>query len=273
LKKTLKIWSSLILFLFLFPVIIQFLPKGESASTPKLINEPVIVYASNVFEGNKPEPETETVEKKALLYFTHNHEAYKPVTKEKNGKISVSHQSENIAKFGEKLKTQLAFNEIQTDILPIDNMVELNNRGMSFNQAYKSIRPYVQEKIKEVDYDLIIDMHRDSVDADKTTAIYQGEKYAKVAFVVGLEHPNHKHNRALAQQINDEMEKLVPGITRSIIPKGGAGVDGKYNQDLHPSIVLIELGGIGNSEAELNRTVAVIASAIATILSSDKSQG
>ncbi|QUW22192.1 stage II sporulation protein P [Sporosarcina sp. Marseille-Q4063] len=270
-KKTLKIWSSLILFLFLFPVIIQFLPDGETANKPKLINEPVIVYASNVFEGNKPE--TETVEKKALLYFTHNHEAYKPVTKEKNGKISVSHQSENIVKFGEKLKTQLAFNEIQTDILPIDNMAEVNRRGMTYHQAYKSIRPYVEEKIKEVDYDIIIDMHRDSVDADKTTAVYKGEKYAKVAFVVGLEHPNHKHNRALAQQIKDEMEKLVPGITRSIIPKGGAGVDGKYNQDLHPSIVLIELGGIGNSEAELNRTVAVIASVIATILSDNKSQG
>ena len=53
--------------------------------------------------------------------------------------------------------------------------------------------------------------------------------------------------------MKDEMEKLVPGITRSIISKGGAGVDGKYNQDLHPSLILIELGGIGNSEEELNQ--------------------
>lgn len=269
-KKTLKIWSSLILFLFLFPVFIQFLPDSESANTPKLINEPVIVYASNVFEEKKEEPVAE--EKKALLYFTHNHEAFKPVTKDKNGKISVTHQSENIVKFGEKLKTQLAFHEIQTDILAVDNMAELNKLGMQYDKAYKSIRPYVEEKIKAVDYNIIIDMHRDSVGPDKTTAIYAGEKYAKVAFVVGLDHPNHKHNRELSQQIKDEMEKIVPGITRSIIPKGGAGVDGKYNQDLHPSIVLIELGGIGNSEAELNRTVAVIASALATILSNNNPQ-
>ena len=71
----------------------------------------------------------------------------------------------------------------------------VTRRGMSFDQAYKSIRPYVEKKIQEVDYDLIIDMHRDSVGADKTTAVYEGEKYAKVAFVVGLEHPNYKHNR------------------------------------------------------------------------------
>ena len=267
-KKTLKFWCSLILFLFLFPVVIQFLPNDESGTTAKLIKEPVIVYASNVFEEKKQEPEV--VEKKALLYFTHNHEAFKPVTQEKNGKVSVSHQSENIVKFGEKLKIQLAFNEVQADILPIDNMAEVNKLGMTYNQAYKSIRPYVQEKIKEVDYDLIIDMHRDSVGPDKTTAVYEGEKYARVAFVVGLEHPNHKQNRALAQQIKDEMEEIVPGITRSIIPKGGAGVDGKYNQDLHPSIVLLELGGIGNKEAELNRTIAVIASAAAKVLAEDE---
>ena len=66
-----------------------------------------------------------------------------------------------------------------------------------------------------------------------------------------------------AQRIKDEMELLVPGITRNMISKGGAGVDGKYNQDLHPSVILIELGGIGNSEDELNRTIAVIAKAAA----------
>ena len=66
--------------------------------------------------------------------------------------------------------------------------------------------------------------------------------------------------------MKDEMEKLVPGITRSIIMKGGAGVDGKYNQDLHPSLILIELGGIENTEAELNHTIAVIATAATAVL-------
>ena len=81
-------------------------------------------------------------------------------------------------------------------------------------------------------------------------------------FVIGLDHPNYKQNREQsAQRMKDEMEKLVPGITRNIISKGGAGVDGKYNQDLHPSVILIELGGIGNSEDELNRTIVVIAEA------------
>lgn len=39
-------------------------------------------------------------------------------------------------------------------------------------------------------------------------------------------------------------------------------MDGKYNQDLHPGFILVELGGIGNNEEELNRTIAVLAEAV-----------
>lgn len=244
---------------------IQFLPDTGSSSSSKLIKEPaMIVYASNVIEAKSPEPEAK--DKKALLYFTHNHEAFKPITKEKNGKVTASHQSENIVKFGEKLKTQLDFNGIQTDILPLDNMAELNNKGMSYEQAYDSIRPHVKKRVEEVDYDLIIDIHRDSVGPDITTAVHNGEKYAKVAFVVGLDHPNSAENKQKAQSLKEEMEKLVPGITRGLLLKSGRGVDGKYNQDLDPSVVLIELGGVGNSEDQLNRTIAVIANAAASTL-------
>lgn len=263
LKKTLQLWSSLILFLFLFPVIINLLPdNGASTSSMRIKDPAMIVYASNVTEKTTPETEAG----KALLYFTHNHEAFKPVTMAKDGKVAVSHQSENIVKFGEKLKTQLDVNGIQTDILPVDNMAELGKKEWSFKHAYKSIRPHVEKRIQEVDYDLIIDLHRDSVGPDKTTLVHEGEKYAKVAFVVGLDHPNFKHNEEKAEQMKAGMEKLVPGITRNIIPKGGAGVDGKYNQDLHPSIILVEIGGIGNSEDELNRTTAVIAQAASSML-------
>lgn len=225
----------------------------------------MIVYASNIIEAK--EPELETKDKKALLYFTHNHEAYKPVTKEKDGKVAVSHQSENIVKFGEKLKDQLDFNGIQTDILPIDNMVELNKNKWSYAQSYNSIRPHVKKRLEEVDYDLIIDLHRDSIGADLTTAVHNGEKYAKVAFVVGLDHPNSAENKLKAQRLKDEMEKLVPGITRGLLLKSGKGVDGKYNQDLNPSVILVELGGSGNSEDQLNRTIAVIGKAASLIIS------
>ena len=97
----------------------------EHRRRSKLIKEPVNCLCIKCY-WRKTKPEIKT--RKALLYFTHSHEAYKPVTKAKNGKVAVSHQSENIVKFGEKLKTQLSFNGIQTDILPVDNISEFKRK-------------------------------------------------------------------------------------------------------------------------------------------------
>lgn len=260
-KKPLQIWSAFILFLFLFPILLNLLPTNEGQPTVKRMKESQnIVYASNVFEEK-------TKDQKVLLYFTHNQEAYEPVTKAKNGKVAASHHVENITKFGEKLQTQLAATGIETDILPVNNAEELAKQKKSFAQSYHAIRPFVAKQVEGIDYDLIIDLHRDSIGWDKTTVQYEGEGYARVAFVVGMEHPNAGKNEEKANLLKAEMEKNVPGITRNIIRKGGPGVDGKYNQDLHTNLLLLELGGTENTEDELNRTIATIAESVEAILS------
>lgn len=262
-KKPSLIWCTLILILFLFPIFASTAPEGKTAKTSKVMKESsYMVYAANVME-EKP---AEITPGKALLYFTHSHEAYEPVTKAYDGKVAVSHQSENIMKIGEKLKSQLDINGVETKVVPVDIQAEMQKKRISYGRSYKEIRPYVQKQVQNEDYDFIIDLHRDHLRADRTTVVYKGEKFAKVAFVIGKNNPNYKLNQAKAKLLKDEMEKLVPGITRDFIVKSGPGVDGKYNQDLHPSILLVELGGIGNSEDQLNRTVSVIASAAASVL-------
>jgi len=244
----------------------NYLPNGGPSSTAKLIKEPaLIVYASNVLEEVIPEKKAG----KALLYFTHSHEAFEPITKAKDGKIAVSHQAENIMKLGAKFKNQLNVNGIDTDILELDNIAEMRKNGTPYHRAYASIRPFVQKRIAEEKYDFVMDVHRDSIGHDKTTILHAGENYAKVAFVIGTEHPNYQKNKKKVALLKNEMEQLVPGITRELILKGGSGVDGKYNQDLHPSALLLELGGFGNSEDELNRTIAVVAKASASVLSTE----
>lgn len=267
-KKSLQFWSIFLLFLFLFPILLNFLPTPSSSTTTVQLNDQsLLVFASNITELDVPKSD-----KKALLYSTHNHEAFKPIIQDKEGKVTVSHQSENIMKFTNQLQSKLEMNGMVTEVLPIDNMMELNRQKKNYNQAYESIRPFVKEAVQAKDYSVIIDLHRDSVSADKTTLQHNGTNYAKVAFVIGVEHQNYAKNKALAAAIKDEMEKIVPGITRTIISKGGAGVNGKYNQDLHPGLILMELGGVGNKEDELNRTTDVIAQAVTTIFSSTSSE-
>lgn len=281
-KKSLRIWSLFIVTLFLSPILMKFLPHSTESSTHSILNESrKIVYAANVFENDRlvdghylksskkkadAKKKKRTKDEKVLLYFTHNHEAYSPVTKAKNGKVAVSHHEENIERFGEKLSKQLANYEVQGQLLDVDNMAVQAKQKRPYSQSYATIRSFVSDQLAEESYDLVIDLHRDSIGRQHTTVEVDGVSYAKVAFVVGLDHEQYKKNEATAEALQQQMEKRVPGITRPLIRKSGKGVDGKYNQDLHPSLILIELGGMENNEKELNRTVSVLAESISAIL-------
>lgn len=263
-KKSLKVWGALIFFLFIFPVIIEQIPNEtpeEVAVTAPLINQQ-LVYATNLIET---EPQIQTG-MRALLFATHSHEAYEPITQKHDGKIAVSHPEANIMKLNETMKLQLEFNGITTEILDVDTTSLMNKKGIPYHKSYDVVRPYIQNALKEVDYDIIVDIHRDSLKAERTTIMYEGEKYAKIVFVIGGEYNNFKLNKELTERLTIELEKIVPGITRPLVFKAGHGVDGKYNQDLDPRLILVEMGGIGNNEAELNRTSAVFAKAVAKVL-------
>ncbi|WJY28517.1 MULTISPECIES: stage II sporulation protein P [Sporosarcina] len=256
-KKTLYIWTFAVLALFLFPILLQLIPAKQPGSAPAALKQKAyIVYASNVLE-----PPKAADRKKILLHFTHSEEAYEPITKAADGKVAVSHKTENITKFGETLRLQLDAMGAEADILPVDIQKEMVKQKIPYHRSYKAIRPYLEKALAGKEYDFVFDIHRDSVPAGKTTVEYEENRYAKIAMVVGQEHPQYKKNYRAAKDLAAQMEAIVPGITRNILLKGGPGVDGKYNQDLHPGFILIELGGIGNTEDELNRTIAVIAEA------------
>lgn len=274
-KKSMQIWIAAIAILFLFPIVMQFLPEGTSVTSTKIIKDNAfIVYASNVTEEVEPEKEETKAANVAnvLLYFTHSHEAYEPMTKAADGIVSTSHHTENVMKLGAKLKSQLAINGIEANTIDIDNSKEMRKKGIAYSRSYAEIRPHVKKAIEQQPYDLVIDLHRDSVGQEKTTLEFEGQRYAKVAFVLGTDHPQYKQNLEKVLMVKREMDKLVPGISKDIISKGGPGVDGKYNQDLDPSIILIELGGIGNTEDELNRTIAVLAEAIGNSMDSTQAE-
>ena len=91
---------------------------------------------------------------------------------------------------------------------------------------YNTIRPFVQQAIAQNEYDIVLDIHRDSARANVTTLKNGEESYAKFIFVIGGEHDNYRWNEQLAQNLSDQLNKLVPGISRGILLKAGKGVDG-----------------------------------------------
>ena len=69
---------------------------------------------------------------------------------------------------------------------------------------------------------------------------------------------NYKKNYSVAKKINTLIEKKYPNLTRGILIQSGENVNGIYNQDLAPNIILIELGGNYNSYTEVKNTIDLI---------------
>ncbi len=268
-------WSfGLLLFFFVLPVIAGQLPFNKQASTP--IKEPEdkqVVYAATNFaeqsaleqpkEETKEEIKTETKDPfKVLLLFTHSQESYQPMVKAVSGKAEVYDEKTNIYNLKDTISKHFSMNGIQTDVLEVDVMKELKRKGKSFPDAYNTVRPYLAKRLQDQSYDLVIDLHRDSAKKGATTLTHNNESYARIAIVVGAEHKNYRWNTAYAESLSAAMNEIVPKISRGVISKSGDNVDGRYNQDLTKEMILIELGGIDNTEEELNRTIAIIGKAI-----------
>jgi len=276
-------WSfGILLFFFVLPVIAGQLPFNKQASTPiKQSEDKQVVFAAtnlaeqSVLEQTKePEPDQalDPDPFKVLVLFTHTHEAYEPMVKAVSGKVATSHETVNIMSLKDKIVNHFNVNGLKTDVLDLDIMKKLQEEGKGYHESYNVMRPYLSKHLETNSYDLIVDLHRDSLKHDLTTISYNGENYAKIAIVVGAEHANYRWNTAYAESLSSTLNAIVPKISKGVISKSGDGVDGRYNQDLAKQMMIIEIGGIGNTEEEVNRTIAVIGKAISKAFVNDSTK-
>ena len=151
--------------------------------------------------------------------------------------------------------------------LGIESVVEkrkikdvLDKNGWNYRYSYNASRVYLEEVSKNnpsIKY--FIDLHRDSVGKDKTTTTINGKSYARVMFLVGLEHENYQKNLDLATRLNELISQFDSTLSRGIYQKEGPGVNGIYNQDFSSKAILIEVGGQYNTIEEVANTIEVIA--------------
>lgn len=134
----------------------------------------------------------------------------------------------------------------------------LREHNWKYKYSYDASRILINNFLKDHNPDLIIDIHRDSSSYDKTTINYNDLSYARVLFVVGKEHDNYQTNLALAEELNELIKKEIPNLSRGISIKEGKGVNGIYNQDISPRMVLLEIGGQYNNIGEVNNTLDII---------------
>ncbi len=204
--------------------------------------------------------DNEVVESKSIevyIYSTHETESYS------DKYLEVYNIKPTVKTMSYILKDYLEDLGIKTYIEEKSITKILKDHNWSYKYSYDASKIAITDTINNnPSLKLIIDLHRDSSSLSKTLLNYNNTTYAKILFVIGLEHQNYSNNLELATTLNNLLINEIPGISRGLSKKSGPGVNGIYNQDLSPKSVLIELGGQYNEIEELNNSLKVLAKVI-----------
>lgn len=139
----------------------------------------------------------------------------------------------------------------------VSDFLTLNN--WDYSECYQASKFFITDTLnKYPNLKLLIDLHRDAISKDASTTEINGKKYAKILFVVGLEHSNYQANLDLANLLSNRIKQKFPTLSRGVMTKQGKGVNGIYNQNLSPYSVLIECGGKENSIDEVMNTIEAL---------------
>ena len=128
----------------------------------------------------------------------------------------------------------------------------LNNNHWNYASSYKASRILLEQSV--INYpslEYFIDVHRDSLERDKTLIQINDKDYAKLLFIVGLENPTYQNNLAFTEKIHNKINEKYPNLSKGIYKKSGPGVNGVYNQDFNKNTILIEVGGYENTTSEV----------------------
>ncbi len=215
-------------------------------------------------ENNDNNAEIEELEKIVYIYNTHQEEKYKSTYLEAfNITPTVLMASKMLKEYLEDLGIGVIVEERNV----ANKLKEMN---LKYSGSYKATREFMESAFKEnPSLKYFIDLHRDSSVYDKTTTSINGESYAKLLLIVGLENPNYKPNLELAEKIKNKIVNVDSSLFRTIYKKSGTGVNGIYNQDFNQNTMLIEVGGQYNNISEVNNTLKVLAQILAEYIKED----
>lgn len=167
----------------------------------------------------------------------------------------------------EKLKEQGITSLVETN--SVKDFIDKNK--LTYNRSYLATETFAraaQEKYPSIKY--LIDLHRDSVNYSVSKIDIDGKSYARVLFVVGLEHTPAENNVGFAEKLDEILKRDYKGLSRGVLKKTGTPNPSVYNPNLKGKSVLIEIGGPENKIEEVYNTVEVLSKAINEIIKEEQ---
>lgn len=208
-----------------------------------------------------------------LIVHSHGTESY---TKNEDYQESSAYRTKdvgyNVVSIGDRL----------VQVLEMGGVHVIHDRTMhddpSYSDSYNNARYSIAEMLEKYpSIQLVLDIHRDAVedgDGDQMKFSVQsgGQSVAQLMMVVGtdaggLTHPYWPENMSLAVKLHAQLEKNTPGICRPISFRSQ-----RFNQDLSPGALIVEVGAAGNTRQEALIAVEKLGQAILDIAEGTKTE-
>lgn len=196
-----------------------------------------------------------------LIIHTHSSEAYSPAGLDKYDDLGTNRtldQNCSVIRIGSELAQMLG--DCGLEVIHDTQVFDYPSYTGSYNRSCEAIEKYL------ADYPsirIVIDLHRDALGSDtviyKTAATEKGVCAGQIMFVVGtdasgLEHPGWRQNLGLAVYLQNAVCQSYPSLMRPILL-----TKYRYNQNLTPGSVILEVGTNGNTLREALAAIRLFA--------------
>ncbi len=192
-----------------------------------------------------------------------------------------THSTESYSRRGENYKetsawrtldenyNMLAIGRLVADILEEKGIPTVQDESLhdypSYNGSYTRAGKSLRELLKQhPGIRLVLDLHRDASGDEagqmRTRAEVSGEPSAQLMIVIGTNHEGYEENLSLGLKLHAQLERQAEGIMRPLQLRAQ-----RFNQDLSPGALLIEVGAAGNSHGEARIAAEQLAEAIAAL--------
>ena len=207
-------------------------------------------------------------EPQILIIHTHASEAYTQSGADRYTPSDTNRTEDtqfNVVRIGDEL----------TEILTEAGLGVIHDRGIydypSYTGSYSRAGTAVEQYLEScLGIRIVLDIHRDALGANgvvyKTMAEEDGSAASQVMLLVGtdesgLEHPYWRGNLAFALYLQNAVNSAYPTLMRPVelVPQ-------RYNQQLTPGSLIVEVGSSGNTLREALAAIRLFGRAIAPAL-------
>ena len=197
-----------------------------------------------------------------LLYHTHTTESYMPelfpdadqrALRDPNEDAFTDDLSRTVARVGDELTLALSHLGLQ-----VRHVRVVHDPGGSSGRtgAYARSRESALSSLSRLRHPVIVlDIHRDATTT--STPLGHGQA-ASILLVVARQNPWWQWNYTFARNLDARLASEAPGLSRGV-----RVLDGRYNQDLSPLALIVEIGGADSTMDECLISARVFAGVLA----------